>query len=101
ARAMGGGIVNGSLLRLVRVRVSGNTGQATGPKGVSQGGGIWNARLTDSPVRLELWSSSVIQNSLRASRGIKAQGGGMFTTSRVKLRRSRIARNSPDQCAGC
>jgi hypothetical protein len=101
ARAMGGGIVNGSLLRLLRVRVSGNVGKATGPKGVAQGGGIWNARLTESPVRLELSDTSVERNSLRASRRIKVRGGGLFTTVRVSLRNSRIVRNRPDQCAGC
>ena len=101
AWVMGGGVMNGSLLRLLRVRITGNAGKSTGPKGVAQGGGIWNGKFTDSPVRLELSNTIVVGNSLRASRGVKVQGAGLFTTARVKLGHSRIARNSPDQCAGC
>jgi hypothetical protein len=98
---MGGGIMNGSLLRLLRVRVTGNAGKATGPKGVAQGGGIWNGTFSGAPVRFELLNTSVVDNSLQASHGLKIQGGGLFTTVRVKLRQSRIVRNAPDQCAGC
>ncbi|MGN6430217.1 MAG: hypothetical protein ACTHNB_05715 [Gaiellaceae bacterium] len=101
ARAMGGGIMNGSLLRLIRVQVSSNVGTATGPKGVAQGGGIWNGKFSDPPVRLELLNTNVVHNALRASGGLKRRGGGLFTTFPVKRRHSRIARNAPDQCIGC
>jgi hypothetical protein len=101
ARAMGGGVVNGSLLRLVHVRIFDNLGKATGPKGVAQGGGIWNSKFSAPPVRLELLHTRVAGNALRGSHGIERHGGGLFTTFPVKRKHSRIVRNVPDQCAGC
>ena len=101
ASVKGGGIFNGSLLELRHVRVSGNTGTAAGPAGVAQGGGVWNGRFTDSPVRLTLKNTAITHNSLAGSSGIARRGGGLFTTFRVKRSHTRLALNSPDQCAGC
>jgi hypothetical protein len=68
---------------------------------VAQGGGIWNSRFSDPPVRLTLKNTIVTRNSLTASSGITPQGGGLYTTFHVKRSHTRIALNSPDQCAGC
>jgi hypothetical protein len=103
ATVQGAGILNGSLLELRHVRVTGNVGKATGPAGAAQGGGIWNGRFPGSnpPVRLTLTNTAVIGNSLTASAGIASRGGGLFTTVAVSRKHARIAGNSPDQCSGC
>ena len=102
ATVQGVGVLNNSLLDLSGVRISGNHGQATGPAGVAQGGGIWNGvLLSGPPVTLTLAHTAVTRNSVTGSKGIKVHGGGLFTTSPVTLSQSLIARNRPDQCFGC
>jgi hypothetical protein len=102
ATVHGVGIYNNSLLDLRHVQVSDNSGSATGLTGESQGGGIWNGiELSGPPVTLTLENSSVTRNSLTGSAGISLSGGGIFTTQPVILTRSLVARNAPDQCAGC
>ena len=99
ATVHGVGIFNNSLLDLRHVQVSDNSGTATGLSGVAQGGGIWNGvELSGPPVTLTLENSSLTRNSLTASAGITASGGGLFTTQPVTLTHSLIARNAPDQC---
>jgi hypothetical protein len=96
------GVLNASLLELDGVRVSGNTGTATGPSGSEQGGGIWNGVFFGPPeVQLTLNDTTVIRNSLSGSPGISVQGGGLFTTFPVTLVHSLIVGNVPDQCFGC
>jgi hypothetical protein len=99
----GGGIQNGQLLTLQNTVVENNTGTAQGPKGVSQGGGIWNGSVFGSgpPIQLVLVGSTVSGNTLTASRGITARGGGLYTTFPVTLTNNTTASNLPDQCFGC
>jgi hypothetical protein len=98
----GVGIFNNSLLDLRNVQVSNNSGTATGLSGEAQGAGIWNGiELSGPPVTLTAENSSVTRNSLSGSAGIALSGGGLFTSEPVTLTRTLIARNAPDQCAGC
>ncbi len=102
ATVLGGGVFNNSLLLMRNVRVNGNVARAQGPNGAAQGGGIWNGvDVTGPPVHLTLTNSRVTRNRLAGSSGISLQGGGLFTTTPVTLTHTRIARNHPDQCAGC
>ncbi len=102
ATVHGAGIFNNSLLALQNVRISGNVGRATGPSGDAQGGGIWNGvLLSGPPVELTLDRTLVTHNVLTGSAGVSVQGGGVFTTSPITLRRSPIVLNAPDQCVGC
>ena len=102
ATVQGVGVLNNSLLRLSGVQVSHNSGQATGPAGVAQGGGIWNGvLLSGPPVKLTLAHTAVTRNSVGGSKGITVRGGGLFTTLPVTLSHSVIALNRPDQCFGC
>ena len=102
ASAQGAGIFNNSLLDLRNVQVAGNAGKASGPTGVSQGGGIWNGvDLSGPPVQLTLENTLVTHNSITGSSGITLQGGGLFTTFPVTLTHSLVAANAPDQCFGC
>lgn len=104
ADVQGAGVFNGGLLTLVGDDISGNSGRASGPAGTAQGGGIWNGTaVTGSPVRLTVEDTSVTRNSMAGSRGIKVQGGGVFSArpATVVVRDSRITQNVPDQCSGC
>jgi hypothetical protein len=99
----GGGIQNGELLALQNTLVENNSGTARGPKGISQGGGIWNGPAFGSapPRQLTLAGSTVSGNMLTASPGITPHGGGLYTTFPVTLTNSAPASNTPDQCFGC
>jgi hypothetical protein len=102
ATVLGGGVWNNGLLLMRNVQVSGNVGQARGPAGAAQGGGIWNGVDIAGPtVELTLVNTSVTRNVLQGSAGISLQGGGLFTTSPVTLTNTQIALNRPDQCVGC
>ena len=99
----GGGIANIGVLRLRNTSIADNSGTASGPHGLAQGGGIFNGSVPDGPpsVRLALVDSAVTRNTLTASPGITVQGGGLFTLFPVTLTNSVIAHNVPDQCYGC
>jgi hypothetical protein len=99
----GGGIANIGVLTLRNTRVSGNSAAANGPDGALRGGGIFVGSDPVGPPspRLALVDSAVIRNTLTASAGIAAQGGGVFALFPVSLRQSVIAQNVPDQCHGC
>ena len=102
AIAQGAGIHNGGLLTLRNATVSDNSGSASGPDGVVQGGGIWNGTFGPNlPVQLTLADTVITHNTLTASSGITVQGGGLFTMFPVTLKNTLIAQNSPDQCFGC
>lgn len=104
AGVTGAGVFNTGLLTLINDDLSGNSGTAVGPAGIAQGGAIWSGTdFTDPPVQLTLQHTTVTRNSLTGSRGIKVQGGGVFSTppASVILTDSRIALNIPDQCVGC
>jgi len=104
ADVQGVGVFNDGLLTMVNVTVSGNSGKAIGPSGSAQGGGIWNGTdVTGPPVQLTLERTTVTRNSVAGSRGIKVQGGGLFSAppAIVILRNSLITLNTPDQCSGC
>jgi hypothetical protein len=99
----GGGLANIGVLTLRNTIVSHNTGTATGPDGALRGGGIFVGSDPDGPPspRLALIDSSVRRNTLTASPGITAQGGGVFALFSVTLTNGVIAQNVPDQCYGC
>jgi hypothetical protein len=110
ARATGGaatiqgvGITNDGPLTLANSEVLGNTGTATGQGGFVQGGGIWNGLLFGGPESpLTLQNTHVQANSLLVSAGLTAAGGGIFTVGfPVTLDHAVVARNAPDDCAGC
>lgn len=102
ATAQGSGVFTNGLLQLRRVRVAHNIARATAPTGFVQGGGIWNGvDLAGPPVHLELFDSTIANNSLTGSPGLSLRGGGLFTTSPVTITNTRIAHNRPGQCSGC
>ena len=98
----GGGLANIGVLTLRNTSVNGNRGTASGPTGSASGGGIWNGSAPDGPLtQLALVDSEVTHNTLTASPGITAHGGGLFTLFPLTLTNSVIAHNVPDQCFGC
>jgi hypothetical protein len=102
ATVQGGGIVNGASLTLKSTTVTNNTGRAIGTGGKAQGGGIYNNNPGGPPPVLTLVNSAVTHNVLTANNPkISVQGGGLFTTAPVTLKKSTIAHNVPDQCFGC
>ncbi len=103
AIVQGGGIWNIGLLTLRDSTVAMNTAVAHGPAGMAQGGGIWNSRIPGGPpsVQLTLIDANVTGNTLTASPGVTAQGGGVYTTLPVTRTDSIIDHNLPDQCYGC
>jgi hypothetical protein len=100
ATAQGAGIFNNNLLTLRRVVVRDNRGEAFGPEGAAQGGGIWNGEELSGPAELTLDLTSVTGNSLVASPGLDVKGGGLFTSSPVTRHQSPIRDNRPDNCDG-
>jgi len=102
AVVQGVGLLNNALLELRHVVVAGNVGTAVAPRGVAQGGGIWNGvLLSGPPVQLFLADSAVTRNVLTAHRGIVRRGAGLYATSPVRFRRTTIHGNRPDDCLGC
>jgi len=102
ATVLGGAVLNGGLLTMRNVSVDHNVAIAHGVGGVAQGGGIWSSDLLSAPpVELTLTNSKVTDNVLDASRGITAQGGGIYATTLVTLIHTTVAHNVPDQCFGC
>jgi hypothetical protein len=99
----GGGIANIGVLALRNTSVSDNSETASGPDGALRGGGIFVGSDPDGPPspQLALVDSAVTHNTLTASPGISAQGGGLFTLFPVTLRNSILAQNVPDECYGC
>ena len=97
------GHLNGAPLVLRGTTVVRNVAIGIGPAGIDQGGGIWNGSLDPSSSLgpLRLIGSTVAQNVLKASTGITAQGGGIFTIAKPLIRHTTIAHNRPDQCHGC
>ena len=66
------------------------------------GGGIWNGYLFDDvPIQLVLQDSTVTDNTVQGDSGITLEGGGLYTEVPVVLKRTSIASNVPDECAGC
>jgi hypothetical protein len=89
-----------AVVTLRNTTVNHNTGVATGPSGVAQGGGIWNGNFGPGPSTLTLIENTVTDNSLSASPGIPRQGGGLFNGPQgtVTLTNTVIAQNVPDNC---
>jgi hypothetical protein len=101
ATVHGGAVFNNSLLLMRNVRVSDNMGQAEGPTGAAQGGGVWNGvDVSGPPVQLTIDHTSVTNNVLTGSRGISLQGGGLFTTSPITLTHTLIALNGRTSASG-
>lgn len=102
ATAIGAGFGDGAALEMRGTTISDNTGTASGPTGIAQGGGIWIGAFGDGPLgQLTLVDSAVIRNTLSGSLGITVHGGGLFTTNPVTTKDTVIANNTPDQCFGC
>jgi hypothetical protein len=103
--AAGGAIVvDEPGLTLRNSELSANTVGANGASGSAQGGGIFDAPITDGPPGgpLKLLNTGVTGNVLSGSPGIALQGGGLFIQNQpLTLTKSVIANNSPDQCFGC
>jgi hypothetical protein len=97
------GHLNGGPLLIRDTTIRENVGTGNGPKGIAQGGGIWNATPDGSgPLgKLTLIDSTITFNALIPPAGISAQGGGIFTTTRPTIKHTTIARNQPDQCYKC
>jgi hypothetical protein len=65
-------------------------------------GGVWNGVfLSGPPVELTLVRSKVTRNALTVTSGGERQGGGIFKSELLDLRRTRVVGNRPDQCFGC
>ena len=99
----GVGLANNGPLELRNVRVSGNTGSATGPVGWVHGGGIFNGLVFNVPKpKLELVDVTLTGNRLAGSPGLAVQGAGLYTAGfSVSRQRTSIAGNTPDDCFGC
>jgi hypothetical protein len=105
AQSAGGGVLNGGDLAMLRTVVDRNRATATGPTGLVQGGGIGNG-LVEFPgfptfVRLKMVGSTVSGNSLSGSDGVVLEGGGIFTDRPIKLLKTVVSGNRPDECVGC
>jgi hypothetical protein len=102
ANALGGGVINNSLLTMHHVVVTDNHAVADAPTGTAQGGGIWNSdALLGQPLQLTLEDSVVSTNGAQGSAGVVLSGGGLYTDQPVTLTNSIIRRNQPDDCDGC
>jgi hypothetical protein len=103
--AAGGAIVvDEPGLTMRNSELSANTVGANGASGSAQGGGIFDAPITNGPPGgpLKLLNTRVTDNALSGSPGIALQGGGLYIQNQpLTLTHSVIANNSPDQCFGC
>ncbi len=102
ATVLGAAILNDDLLQVKGTRITDNTAVGNGTSGFVQGGGIRNAAfLSDAAKVLTITGSTITGNTLIASPGVAAAGGGLYTEFPVRIRGSVIARNTPDDCSGC
>jgi hypothetical protein len=102
--AAGALVVDEPGLTLRNTQVTGNTVEASGASGSTQGGGIFDGPVPDGPPGgpLTLVNSRVTGNALSGSAGFTLQGGGLYIQNpSLTLNHSAIAGNSPDQCFGC
>jgi hypothetical protein len=99
-QAAGAGIVLFRSLTLRGTTVRANMASASGPDGVSQGGGIFDAPLFSNGGALTLVDSEVIHNVATGTPRITLHGGGIYIPERrLTLVRSTIGDNVPDQVA--
>jgi hypothetical protein len=103
AQVQGAGLANNGPLELRNVRLSGNSGSATGPDGWVHGGGIFDGLVFNVPKpKLALVDVTLAGNRLSGSSGLDVQGAGLYTAGfPVSRRRTSITRNAPDDCFGC
>jgi hypothetical protein len=102
AEIIGAGLTNDGLLVLRNDLVAGNVGTANGSSGFARGGGIWNGHLFNGgAIQLTLDGTAVLRNTLAGGVGVQLQGGGLYTDLPVTTTNTQIARNTPDDCAGC
>jgi hypothetical protein len=103
AQIQGAGIANNGPLELRRVRITGNSGSASGPDGWVHGGGIFNGLVFNVPKpKLVLVDVTVSGNRLAGSGALAVQGAGLYTPGfSVQREHTTIAQNAPDQCFGC
>lgn len=104
ADVAGGGLVTGGPMTLRNTAVSGNTGDAEAPSGMSQGGGTYavdqSANGGPPGGQLLLVNSTVTGNVLRGRPGIALQGGGLYVTNPLTETNSIVFGNIPDNCFG-
>jgi hypothetical protein len=92
-------------LTLTGTVVRGNSAEAIGPNTIGQGGGIFDARVSDNGPfggPLALISSSITHNVLRGRARGTLQGGGLYLADQPLTQTDSVfAHNKPDQCFGC
>lgn len=105
AIAFGGGVwVAEEPITMRGSEVRGNVVTARGSAGIARGGGIYDGPNEGNfgPSDLMLFDTRITGNILRASRHIVFLGGGLYLEgARLRMQRSTIAHNEPDDCVGC
>src|SRR5439155_22457329 len=103
AQIEGVALANNGPLELRNLRITDNTGSATGPDGWAHGGGIFNGLVFHVPKpKLTLTGVTVAGNRLSGSAGLALQGAGVYSAGFPLVRaRTAIEHNAPDDCFGC
>jgi hypothetical protein len=105
ASATGGALVADEGGMTVRnTTVSDNEAEVAGQTAIARGGGIFDAPIPDGPPGgpLTLLNSAITGNLLTGSVAATLQGGGLYIVDApLKLTKTVIAENVPDQCFGC
>lgn len=102
--AGGGFVVDDGGLTLRNVAAHDNKATALARSGSARGGGLFNAPIPNGPPGgpLILISSAVTGNTITASHGVLAEGGGLYNRDQpLTLSDTQIVDNHPDQCFGC
>jgi hypothetical protein len=89
---------------LRRTEIRGNVASGRGRSGTIRGGGIYDGPNAGNfgPSTLTLIDSAISRNRLEASGSILTEGGGLYVKgARLRLQRTPIAGNLPDDCVGC
>jgi hypothetical protein len=105
ATSFGGGIwVAEEPIRVRDSEIRENIVSAKGSAGTARGGGVYDGPNEGNfgPSALTLIDTQITENVIRASRPIVFQGGGLYLEgARLRLQRSAIEGNHPDDCVGC
>lgn len=105
ATAFGGGVwVAEEPVTLRGSEVRGNVVTAKGSAGTARGGGIYDGPNEGNfgPSDLMLIDSRITGNRLLEPRPIVLRGGGLYLEgARLRMRRTTIDGNMPDDCVGC
>jgi hypothetical protein len=105
ATAFGGGVwVAEEPITVRDSEIRDNVVTAKGSTGTARGGGIYDGPNEGNfgPSDLTLIDTLVTSNRLAAPRPVVRQGGGLYLEgARLRLHRSTIEGNRPDDCVGC